>query len=405
MACSISAPTVMAAKGSAFAGRRPVASMRAAVASRPALATAALAEVATGRKTGKQLERAWKKGGSTAVEKPEYMELGRLLDTYDFKFNVGDKVTGSIFNVDNRGAYVDIGAKASAFMPTAEAAIVKLDSVRLSALLAPGTNPNLCMPNCPIPWPPPLRGARWVCSRAGFARRRCGRPRAPPAPSSAGQGGGEPQPLLIGQVIGRSVRRVHEVATGRNALTATGSLGAPSPTNCSDGKALNLGCGFRRGRAEGPCEGTPERAGLSARPFKDRCGSWRIEQTDPEGGMSGACSWRRCCRWARPASLRSSTRTTPRAPSHCPCAACRCVDRGTLDADGIVSLGEADAEVGGAREPHLHTIPLPNHTRSEHLRFPRQAHGAVAGASRSSPSLGSVCCSTRRRMPPCTVRW
>jgi len=63
------------------------------------------------------------------VEKPEYMELGRLLDTYDFKFKVGDKVTGSIFNVDNRGAYVDIGAKASAFMPMAEAAIVKLESL------------------------------------------------------------------------------------------------------------------------------------------------------------------------------------------------------------------------------------------------------------------------------------
>jgi hypothetical protein len=29
-----------------------------------------------------------------STEKPEYMELDRLLDTYDFKFNVGDKVRG-----------------------------------------------------------------------------------------------------------------------------------------------------------------------------------------------------------------------------------------------------------------------------------------------------------------------
>jgi hypothetical protein len=147
MACPISAPTVVAAKGSAFAGRRPMTQRVSKMgASRAAVATAALAEVATGRKSGKQLERLWKKGGS-AVEKPEYMELGRLLDTYDFKFNVGDKVTGSIFNVDSRGAYVDIGAKASAFMPIAEAAIVKLETVRLSPSLAPAT--PIRMPKSP----------------------------------------------------------------------------------------------------------------------------------------------------------------------------------------------------------------------------------------------------------------
>lgn len=43
-------------------------------------------------------------------------------------------MTGAVFNVDNRGAYVDIGAKASAFMPAAEAAIVKIDDVRTLSL-------------------------------------------------------------------------------------------------------------------------------------------------------------------------------------------------------------------------------------------------------------------------------
>lgn len=66
-----------------------------AVAPRSAVTTQA---VATGVKSmsAKQMEAMWKKGGSAAVstEKPEYMELDRLLDTYDFKFNVGDKVRG-----------------------------------------------------------------------------------------------------------------------------------------------------------------------------------------------------------------------------------------------------------------------------------------------------------------------
>lgn len=91
--------------------------------------------------------------------------------------------------------------------------------------------------------------------------------------------------------------------------------------------------------------------------------------------MSRACSWMRCCRWGRPASLRSSTRTTPRVPSHCPCAACRCVghagqgyafgwDRARCGADG------RSQRTG---EPHLrfHTMPLPKYTHLEHVRFGR----------------------------------
>jgi small subunit ribosomal protein S1 len=33
---------------------------------------------------------------------------------------VGDKVTGTVFQIENNGLYVDIGAKSSAFCPVAE---------------------------------------------------------------------------------------------------------------------------------------------------------------------------------------------------------------------------------------------------------------------------------------------
>ena len=59
-----------------------------------------------------------------------YEAFEALLDKYDFKFRVGDKVTGIIFKVDNKGAYVDVGAKSAAFCPTPELSLCKVSSVR-----------------------------------------------------------------------------------------------------------------------------------------------------------------------------------------------------------------------------------------------------------------------------------
>jgi len=54
---------------------------------------------------------------------PLYAELDRQLDKYDFRFRVGEKVTGTILLVVNNGLYVDIGAKSAAFCPLAECAM------------------------------------------------------------------------------------------------------------------------------------------------------------------------------------------------------------------------------------------------------------------------------------------
>ena len=42
----------------------------------------------------------------------------------------GDKVMGTVFTTDQRGAYVDIGAKGQAFVPMEELSLSKVDRVR-----------------------------------------------------------------------------------------------------------------------------------------------------------------------------------------------------------------------------------------------------------------------------------
>jgi small subunit ribosomal protein S1 len=50
----------------------------------------------------------------------DYRRFEELLGSADVSFNQGDRVTGTIFRVDNRGAYVDVGGKSAAFCPTSE---------------------------------------------------------------------------------------------------------------------------------------------------------------------------------------------------------------------------------------------------------------------------------------------
>jgi len=66
---------------------------------------------------------------AVAEAKPSYEDFNIMLDKYDFAFAVGDKVVGNVFNIEQRGAYVDIGAKAAAFLPTAEASLAPVAKV------------------------------------------------------------------------------------------------------------------------------------------------------------------------------------------------------------------------------------------------------------------------------------
>jgi len=61
---------------------------------------------------------------------PAYAEFASLLGNYDFSYRVGDRVTGTVIGVQNKGISVDIGAKSAAFCPTAEFSMGKIARVR-----------------------------------------------------------------------------------------------------------------------------------------------------------------------------------------------------------------------------------------------------------------------------------
>ena len=63
-------------------------------------------------------------------------DFAALLDQYDYHFNPGDVVAGTVFSLEPRGALIDIGAKTAAFLPIQEMSISRIDSA--TEVLAPG---------------------------------------------------------------------------------------------------------------------------------------------------------------------------------------------------------------------------------------------------------------------------
>ncbi|MBF2064805.1 MAG: 30S ribosomal protein S1 [Calothrix sp. C42_A2020_038] len=50
-------------------------------------------------------------------------DFAKALDQHDYQFQKGQVVNGKVFQIDHDGAYVDIGGKASAFLPRDEASL------------------------------------------------------------------------------------------------------------------------------------------------------------------------------------------------------------------------------------------------------------------------------------------
>ena len=63
-------------------------------------------------------------------------EFTALLSQYDYHFNAGDVVSGTVFNLEPKGSLIDIGAKTAAFMPLQEASINRVED--LADVLQPG---------------------------------------------------------------------------------------------------------------------------------------------------------------------------------------------------------------------------------------------------------------------------
>lgn len=55
-------------------------------------------------------------------------EFERLLSQYDYRFNPGDIVKGTVFSLEPRGALIDIGAKTAAYLPLQEMSINRVDN-------------------------------------------------------------------------------------------------------------------------------------------------------------------------------------------------------------------------------------------------------------------------------------
>jgi hypothetical protein len=72
------------------------------------------------------------------VEDPNDAEHAEIFDDVEemleegiaASFKVGDKVLGTVYEVDDDGAYVEIGAKSAGFVPLVECALGRLKSVR-----------------------------------------------------------------------------------------------------------------------------------------------------------------------------------------------------------------------------------------------------------------------------------
>jgi small subunit ribosomal protein S1 len=62
------------------------------------------------------------------VDDDMYEEIDALIEDADYSFRLGDKVMGTVIEVDDEGAYVEIGAKAAAFVPLTECSFARLKS-------------------------------------------------------------------------------------------------------------------------------------------------------------------------------------------------------------------------------------------------------------------------------------
>lgn len=146
-----------------------------------------------------------------------FEEVETMMEAADYELKPGDKVVGTVYECDEDGAYVEIGAKSAGFVPLSECSLARLKSVGggsarmgrpAAACIARPAHPRICAAR-QLHWAchggsmhastsAPLMG----CSSCTGAPRACcplhppalcmasdPPPPAPPAPPSAAPGG------------------------------------------------------------------------------------------------------------------------------------------------------------------------------------------------------------------------
>eukprot|EP00250_Pteridium_aquilinum_P004463 c14667_g2_i1 orf=173-1279(+) len=91
-------------------------------------------------------EQHWRRAVENPLEGLTFSvdDFSQALSNYDFNFEIGQTVKGIVFLADKNGALIDIGAKAPAFLPTAEASILKIKNVE-EVGLKPGLEDDFCI--------------------------------------------------------------------------------------------------------------------------------------------------------------------------------------------------------------------------------------------------------------------
>ncbi len=56
-------------------------------------------------------------------------DFAKALEKYDYEFSKGQIIKGTVVQHESEGAYVDIGGKSPAFLPTREAALEIIDNL------------------------------------------------------------------------------------------------------------------------------------------------------------------------------------------------------------------------------------------------------------------------------------
>jgi small subunit ribosomal protein S1 len=56
-------------------------------------------------------------------------DVEEMMEQANYSFKPGDKIVGTVYEVDEDGAYVEIGAKSAGFVPLSECSLAKLKSV------------------------------------------------------------------------------------------------------------------------------------------------------------------------------------------------------------------------------------------------------------------------------------
>ena len=76
----------------------------------------------------------WDEFGDEEYSEELKEEVESLIEAADVELKIGDRVTGLIYEVDEDGAYVEIGQKYSGFVPLSECSFARLKTVSACSL-------------------------------------------------------------------------------------------------------------------------------------------------------------------------------------------------------------------------------------------------------------------------------